>query len=322
MPFLRIFLAIIAGLTTLVREIRELIGVTGPKSNNINKLPAYIIDIQPVKEPSIDMEQYQIDMEKLFNKNQLHPRIKAEFSATGLPFRDVMVKHGLDVMFGYDLLVQMVLHKRANLPTLVGILRKHFDGNCQQTADALLLACTIDLVDWNPSLKLFIIKYDISPDVQNDLDRYQYPLPMVVEPRELKKNEDTGYYTSRGSVILKDNHHNEDVCLDHLNRINHVKLTLNHEVATMIQNQWRNLDKPKPGEDRKEYMKRVKAFDKYDRTARDIMDHLEIAGGEFYLTHKYDKRGRVYCQGYHVNYQGNTWNKAVIEFAEQEVTDA
>jgi len=36
------------------------------------------------------------------------------------------------------------------------------------------------------------------------------------------------------------------------------------------------------------------------------------------LTHKYDKRGRCYSQGYHVNPQGNDWNKAVIEFAEKE----
>lgn len=320
MPLLKLILAIIAGAITLVREIKQLI--TTIKVDN--KLPYFIRAIQKqqiIEEPVINMEQYQVDMEKLFNKNQLHPRIKAEFTASDLPFREVMIKNGLDVQFGYDLLVQMVLHKRANLPTLVGILRKHFKGDCQATTDALLLACQIDLVDWNPNLKLFIIKYDISQDVQDDLDRYQFPMPMVVEPRELKTNTDTGYFTSRNSVILKNNHHEEDVCLDHLNNVNRVKMTLNHDVALMIKNQWKNLDKPKPGEDRKEYQKRVKAFDKYDRTAKDVMVHLEIAGGEFYLTHKYDKRGRVYCQGYHVSYQGNTWNKAVINFAHEELTE-
>jgi DNA-directed RNA polymerase len=44
-----------------------------------------------------------------------------------------------------------------------------------------------------------------------------------------------------------------------------------------------------------------------------------MLGNEFYLTHRYDKRGRCYAQGYHVNPQGNDWNKAVIELAEKEV---
>ena len=318
MLILRLILAIIGGVITLVREVRYLV-------NSINKgkpLPYFIrTNVPQIEEKVIDMEQVQIDMEKLFHKNQLHPRIRSEFQNADLPFRDVMVKNGLEPAFGFDLLVQMVLHKRAGVPVLVGILRKHFKGDCQATADALLLAAQIDLVDWNPTTKQFIVKYDITPDVQEELDTYQFPLPMIVEPKELKTNHDTGYYTSRNSVILKDNHHDSDVCLDHLNHMNRVKLKLNTTVTSMIQNQWRNLDKPKPGEDRKDFDKRRKAFEKYSRTAKEVMSHLEIAGGEFYLTHKYDKRGRVYCQGYHVNYMGNSWNKAVIEFADEEMVD-
>ena len=317
MPLLRLILGIILGLTGLVREVRQLLSTIKVD----NKLPYFIREYKQIEAEPLNMEQVQIDMEKLFHKNQLHPRIKAEFTSADLPFRDVMVKHGLDPQFGFDLLVQMVLHKRAGLPILVGILRKHFKGDNQACADALLLACQIDLVDWNPATEQFIVKYDITQDVQDDLDRYQFPLPMIVEPRELKTNSDTGYFTSRNSVILKNNHHDKDVCLDHLNHMNRVKLTLNNEVVSFIENSWRNLDKPKPGEDRKDFDKRKKAFEKYDRTARDVMAHLEIAGGEFYLTHKYDKRGRVYCQGYHVNYQGNTWNKAVIEFAQAEMVE-
>jgi DNA-directed RNA polymerase len=89
----------------------------------------------------------------------------------------------------------------------------------------------------------------------------------------------------------------------------------------MIKNEWKGLDKPKEDEDYKEYQKRVKQFEKYDRTAKDVMTHLEIADNEFYLTHKYDKRGRIYCQGYHVNYQGTPWNKAVIQFANEEIVE-
>jgi len=121
-------------------------------------------------------------------------------------------------------------------------------------------------------------------------------------------------------VILRDNHHDDDVCLESLDQINATRFRINQDVSTTIRNRWRHLDKPKPDEDMSEYRKRVKAFEKYDRTAHDVIQHLGLAAeGEFYLTHKYDKRGRIYCQGYVVNYQGTEWNKAVIEFADQEV---
>ena len=44
-----------------------------------------------------------------------------------------------------------------------------------------------------------------------------------------------------------------------------------------------------------------------------------FAGKDIYLTHKYDKRGRVYCQGYYISYQGTDWNKAVIELSNKEI---
>ena len=269
------------------------------------------------------MHEFQIEIEKLFHKNQLFPRIKAEFvNSKEVDFLGFFKSESLNEEFAFDLLVQMVLHKRASLPILVGCLRKHFDGDCQKTTDELLKAAKVDLVNWSPVSRQFIIKFGISADVQEEIDRYQYPLPMVVEPKELKTNHDSAYLTGTGSVILRSNHHEEDVCLDHLNQVNKTLFRINQDVASTVKNKWKNLDKPKPDEELDEYKKRVKAFDKYTRTAHDVIDHLGLAGeGEFYLTHKYDKRGRTYSQGYHVNYQGAPWNKSVIEFANQETVN-
>ena len=44
----------------------------------------------------------------------------------------------------------------------------------------------------------------------------------------------------------------------------------------------------------------AKQFEKYDRTAKDVIDLLIQEGNEFYLTHRYDKRGRTYSQGYQI----------------------
>ena len=265
------------------------------------------------------LRDHQIELEKLYNKNQTVSRIRAEFEkCEAFDFLEYMRVKEIPEEFGIDLLTQMVLHKRTTLPTLVGILRVHCSST-QETADLLLKAVLCDLVDWSPMTKQFIIKFDIAPEVQAELDRFQYPLPMVIKPQPVMCNEDTGYLLSRNSIILRKNHHDDDVCLDHINRMNNIKFSLNFDTAHMVANSWRNLDKPKEGETKDDYERRVRAFNKYDRTAKDVIDLLIQHGNEFYLTHKYDKRGRVYCQGYHVNYQGATWNKAVIELTNKEL---
>ena len=268
------------------------------------------------------MEQlvdHQKMLEQLFNKNQLLPRLNFEFSTfdDGV-FVKHMAKHKIPVKFGLDLLVQMALHKRATLPVLVGLLRKH-EPTAQATVEMIKRCAEADLVDWEDALETFVVKYTISDELQAELDRFQYPLPMVVPPVHLTCNKDSGYLLSGGSVILRKNHHDDDVCLDHLNRLNRTKLCINHDTATMIKNKWRGLDKVQEGETKADFEKRKRAFEKYDRVAKDVIELLIKEGNEFYLTHKYDKRGRTYCQGHHVTYQGTPWNKAVIEFANKEV---
>lgn len=266
----------------------------------------------------MDKIEAQVEMEKLFHKNQAKARILAEFKSSDIDFQTAFMEANIPEKFGYDLLVQMVLHKRVNVPTLVGIMRNHFDGDCALTMAMLEAACRADIMDFDTTSERFIVVFDIDSTVQHEIDSYQYPMPMIVEPLPLNTNRDTGYYTHRDSVILRNNHHDDDVCLDLLNKLNRTKLRINSNTVAFLKNKWRNLERPKPGETRTDFQKRVQAFVKYDRMSREVITHLETHGGEFYLTHKYDKRGRVYCQGYHVSYQGNDWNKACIEFANGE----
>lgn len=267
--------------------------------------------------------QNQIDLEKLFAKNQTMSRLKSEFRIPEI------IEHcqskGVPLDFAMDLLAQMVLHKRAQMSMLVGMLHHHFGREVpalQATVDMIWKSAEVDLIDFDPQAWEFVIRIDVTEDVYLDLERYQYPLPMVVPPLEVKSNRDTGYATIKGSVILKDNHHEDDICLDHINRVNQIPLVINPDTARMVQNQWKNLDRCKPGETKKDYEARVRAFEKYDRVSRDVMETMFMTGEPLYLTHRYDKRGRSYCAGYHVNPQGNAWNKAVVEFAQQELVAA
>lgn len=262
----------------------------------------------------------QHEIEQLTNKNQLMPRLRAHFGATSQPLIHNIIKHtGMPVEFATDALVQIALHKRMEPSAMIGILLKHNPDDAQWVSDALHVLIMVQLIKFDRERNQLIVVHDIPHDLQRELDCFQYPLPMVCVPNPLKTNRDTGYITVRGSAILRDNHHDDDICLDHLNRMNKVALRVNSHTAGMIANRWRNLDKPKEEEQHSDFLKRKKAFEKFDATVKYVMNLLYQAGNHFYLTHKFDKRGRSYCQGYHVNYQGAPWNKAVIELAYPEV---
>lgn len=261
------------------------------------------------------MEQTQINLEKLYAKNQIIPRVKQEFINAG--FSKHLEDDGIDVKFGLSVLTQIALHKRANFPTMLGLTKHHFDS-LQDCSDALLDMAQKNYLTWSKQNAQFVVRFGIDAETQMEIDTYQYPLPMLVEPREVTNNRETGYFTIPGSMILKNNHHDDDICLDVINDLNKIKFSVNTQVVQHINNNWKNIDKQKDGEDYSTYKQRVENFKKYTNTAKDILEAIYINGNTFHLTHKYDKRGRIYSMGYHCTYQGNTWNKATIQFSDME----
>lgn len=293
---------------------------------------------QALKQSRLDDAPYheaQENLEQLFDKAQLKPRIRREFDIP--QFTERYEDSGLadlDISrdFVLELCVQMVIHKRAEPSALIAILyRKMDDGYgqlhaMQRTADALEECVKCDFVDYSVARGEFIVRLNVTAETQHDLDRYQYPLPMVVRPKPIRHNAQNGYVTpeiGKGLPVLKpgrmrDFYSQSDLCLDHINRMNAIPLTLNTQVAEAIDNEWSNLDRRKPNETHEQYEKRLKAFERYDDSSKDVMHAISGIRERFWLTHAYDRRGRCYCRGYHINYQGNPWNKAVIEFADKE----
>jgi len=261
----------------------------------------------------------QYELEKMFSKYQLIECLTKAFKDAEFPVS--LAEDNIPEDFGISMLVQMALHKRADITVLVGLHKSYFDSHAaphQACADMVLVMLEKAYFEWDPDSEKVIVEYEISPEMQMMIDRYQYPLPMVVEPNEVSNNRDTGYLTIKGSLILRNNHHSRDICLDHINRMNQVPLAINTTVVAFVRNQWKNLDRRKPDETKEDFEKRLRAFEKYDTTSRDVLDALLSYSETFWLTHKYDKRGRTYAQGHHVNYQSNDWCKAVVQFAKPE----
>jgi hypothetical protein len=261
----------------------------------------------------MDFENQKM-LETMFNKRQTMALLRSELT-NDAGVMQAIESSAVDPEFAMDLLSQMILHKRATVPTLVGLLKGHFDGDLQATANALEICAQEDLVDFNTDTEQFILVFDTDEATHALLRQYQYLPPMIVPPLEVTSNRGSGYVTkANDSLLLKDNHHDGDICLDSINRFNRVALTSNLNVVRKIRNHWKGIDKPKDFETFEEFQKRVKAFERYEKDAFFTISLLAEMGNRFHLTHS----GRTYAQGYHIKVQGNCWNKAVAELAEPE----
>lgn len=250
----------------------------------------------------------QKNLEELYNRNQLMDVLREQFGPL------------TDDPFHLDCVCQIYLHKQADVPTMVGLFSPKW-GEPQDVAEMLKEVVEDDLMDFDMDNRKFVMKYEITKDVEDLLAHYQFPLPMVVTPNKVKNNHmGSGYYDKKGRIILNgsDVFDNEDVCLDHINRANSVSLGLNMSVISSEEG-YMILPKRKVGEGFKEFQKRQKQAQVFYETSMKVMQGMLTLGNEFWLTHKYDRRGRTYAVGYHVNSQGTDYNKAVLELAKKEV---
>lgn len=257
--------------------------------------------------PGESMVESQKNLEELFSKNQLLDVLRDQFSPL------------TDDPFKLDCVVQIYLHKQADLPTMVGLFSPKW-GEPQEVALLLMEAVEEDLLDFDMDQERFILKYGISADVEEQLALYQFPLPMIVRPLKVKNNHmGSGYYDTKGHIILNgsDVFRDEDECLDHINRCNSVGLTLNMDVVASEEGNM-IVPKRKIGESFEDFRKRRKQAEVFYEHSLKTMKMMMALGNEFWLTHKYDRRGRTYAVGYHINSQGTDYNKAVLELSKQE----
>jgi hypothetical protein len=261
-------------------------------------------------------------IERRYAKYQTLPLLRKEFQDSA-QVMEAVNSLGMPDGFVVELLVQMVLHRRAQPSVLIGILARFFNGDFAVTAAHLEAVVThTALVSFDMAHMVFILNLDVSNDVKELMHQYQYLPPMIVEPLAVTGNRGSGYLNDRkDSLLLKDNHHDGDLALDSINRFNRTRFSLNQRVIKGIRNTRKGLNQPKEDESFQDFRKRVEAFEKFERDCMHIFAMLVNEDNCFYLTHQVDKRGRTYSQGYHCNYQGNDYAKAVLELADAELVE-
>lgn len=255
------------------------------------------------------MKDAQIQMEKLYHKYQQIPLLTKLFKESDLVPDD---SDGSKAVI--KLLVHVAIHKRMLVSTAIGILATNLE--LEQAAEIVEACVDAGLVKHVGNELTAVIEPD--EDTQLQMDQYMFPPPMLVQPKPVTSNKTSGYLTIDTSVMTKKSHTNDDVCLDVINTLNSYKFKLDLNVLK-FSSEYKSLSKRKQGESQEEYSKRFKQWKKFDSSTRELIDNHYTGDVSLWFTHAYDSRGRIYCRGYHLNYQGDEWRKAIVQFVPQLV---
>ena len=182
-------------------------------------------------------------------------------------------------------------------------------------AEITAVLCATDAFDIEKANKMaslmVVSNIPLSERLVTFIEESQFLPPMVCEPLELTHNYSSGYLTHNDSLILgTGNHHDGDICLDVLNTMNKVALKLDTEFLSQVE------EEPTFDLDTQD---KLDQWNKFKEQSYMMYSLLASQGNQFYLTHKVDKRGRIYCHGYRISTQGTSFKKASLEFAKEEL---
>jgi len=187
-----------------------------------------------------------------------------------------------------------------------------------KTAAELLAVCTISNVfdiyhssnSVNETGTLGIrSNYALEAHTEALIKQTKYLPPMICKPLPWTKNSNGGHIQGSGSVILGFiNHHDDQQALDVLNILQGIAWSINDMVVYE--------EKSKKDLDTQD---KVVQFEAMCQESLIVYDELRSHGNKFYFVWKYDKRGRMYSQGYHCNLQGTEYKKAILNFAKKEL---
>lgn len=188
-------------------------------------------------------------------------------------------------------------------------------------AEILAVLCLTDAYD---ILRLtdnaqFVVKSNIplSEKLLVYVSNSRYLPPMVCEPADLTSNFESAYLTHNDCVILGSNNaHSEDVCLDTINTLNKVPFSLKVDFLKTVE----EMPSEKQAAGLSDPAKRIQ-WDRFKEQSYELYRLMYKQGNRFWFTWKVDKRGRLYCQGYHLSIQGSSFKKGMLELADKEIVE-
>lgn len=222
-----------------------------------------------------------------------------------------------------DVLTSLILIADDYMPLISVCSAKQIKGmNKVQSATTMgeILHCidTTELILWDitkDNKRIIKSNMALSDELENRLKLLCVLPPMMTKPRKLTHNKSSAFLTiNNDSLILgyKENHHDECISLDVLNTLNSQALCLDLDICYKFEKKFTSdFDI-----DTDEYKNQKKTYDKAKEQFEFFRDKL--ADSAIFFIHKVDKRGRVYSQGYQMNTQGTSYEKACINLKTKE----
>lgn len=267
----------------------------------------------------ISKHQIQIYLENYFDKKNTRKLLRDRFSKF---FEN---KTELQNNLVYDIMgIVCLRNKRTSINAIIEILaeRLNVEASAKEVMDCIVKLLLEGVLKGEKDTKnRLYVSWDMQLTEQDKelIEQYQFKLPMIVKPLPLNQkgnNRGCGYYLNGSSSLILNQQHTENIDHKVLERFNSIPLCLNNSLMLNLENSWKSEDKPRSEFEQQQYIEDFTRFNKSVAQASAIMLNY---GNEFYFCHKYDKRGRIYCLGYQLSYQGNSFSKAQIEFKNKQV---
>ena len=157
---------------------------------------------------------------------------------------------------------------------------------------------------------IIIPKFKLPAHLQEYISCKRYLPPLSTLPRRWHSNVGGGYLTRKESVILGQlNHHEGYQALDAINILQEIPLELDVIALEYEETPNKPLDT----------VEKQKQFQQLTDESLSVYQETLDRGNEFYFTWKFDKRGRMYSSGYHINIQSTKYKKSIINFKRKEL---
>lgn len=154
-----------------------------------------------------------------------------------------------------------------------------------------------------------IPEYVVSNDTAKLVGNKQYLLPMLVKPLKWETNNNGGWLLHRKSIIHGSmNHHFKKQALDSINILQNIAWELDTEMLEYEEEP----NKPLESKEQREQFLELKL------SSQHAYGEIVNAGNKFYFPWRFDKRGRMYSQGYHINFQSTSYKKSLLNFSDKQ----
>lgn len=270
-----------------------------------------------------ELKLKQLEIEEQRNKNKVLPMLTKMFyeddSIKGFLAEHIQLKPKIFIRT----LVNLAIHKRIEVGTFAGLLFKSFKEDLPSILNYFEYLESIGFLVMDDKDRFYCPSLELPSELEENLIKWQYPLPLIIPPKKITNNSTSGYYSlPYEGVVLKRKATDDDIYLNHINRLNSVAYRLNVHVINNVVNKWEGKKKKKHKSEYDFYVAEFTTQKNFERYMKFAIDHITYLYGldtDFYFSWRYDKRGRVYSQGYYLNPQGNDWNKYTLQLAKAEL---